>query len=464
MYTVLTIMFGVLGIGLMIVVHELGHYMAARAVKVHVEIFSIGWGKRLAGLRRGGTWYQISWFPFGGYCKMRGDEILRGAGGEDFASSGADQSTDEGAFFGVGPWRRIAIIAAGPIANVAFAIIVLAIISWVGFTIKSPGNQIVVPDAVISPAESAGLQTGDRIVSVGGRRTLSFQDIIREVSPAAQRELRIEVERDGRALATTLTPELDPDTQTGRIGIYAWIDPVVGSVEEHAATDNTDGPVFGSSPLRLAPGDRIVAVDGVAVAHTIDFLEALRNGTSVVVLTVERSGRLINVRQAIKEKADGVELVGVSLYIPLLYYREETPVQALGVALREVVFTIRLTAEGLVRLLRGGSVQDAVAGPLRLTYYVGTVAISGLKIGAAAGVTEFLRFLSMISVVLFLMNLLPIPALDGGHIVLYVIELIMGWRVKPAVVYRIQTIGVSLLILVAISVTVSDILFLTGRR
>ena len=108
--------------------------------------------------------------------------------------------------------------------------------------------------------------------------------------------------------------------------------------------------------------------------------------------------------------------------------------------------------------------QDSVAGPLRLTYYVGTVAAGGLEIGLAAGVTDFLRFVSVISVVLFLMNLLPIPALDGGHIALYAAEVILGRRVKPSVVYRIQTIGVSLLILFAISVTLSDILFLAGRR
>ena len=118
----------------------------------------------------------------------------------------------------------------------------------------------------------------------------------------------------------------------------------------------------------------------------------------------------------------------------------------------------------MVRLLRGSSMQDAVAGPLRLTYYVGAVATSGLRIGVAAGLTDFFRFLSLISVVLFLMNLLPIPALDGGHIVLYGVEVAMGRRVKPAIIYRIQTAGLLFLIFVAISVTLSDILFLAGRR
>ena len=140
MDTVLTVAFGVVGLGVMILVHESGHFLAARAAGVHVEIFSLGWGKRLVGVQRAGTWYQISWFPFGGYCKMRGDEVMRG--GPDAWTPGL---TEHGAFFAAGPWRRIAIVAAGPIANLAFALLVLTIVAWAGFTIRTPDNRIVVP-------------------------------------------------------------------------------------------------------------------------------------------------------------------------------------------------------------------------------------------------------------------------------------------------------------------------------
>lgn len=444
---------GVVGLGVMILVHESGHFLAARAAGVHVEIFSLGWGKRLIGLKRGGTWYQISWFPFGGYCKMRGDEVLRG--GLDTWTPGL---TEQGAFLAAGPWQRIAIVAAGPIANLVFALLVLTIVAWTGFTIRTPDNRIVVPVDRSSPAFTAGLQTGDRITAIDGRRIRSFRDIRREVSPAAERELRIRLERTDRDFVATVTPELDPETQGGRIGIYAWVDPVIDAVDEHA------GDPADAAASRLAPGDRIVAVNGTTVAHTIDLYEAIRISDSPVDLTVERDGRSLTVRQALTETGTGVDLAGAHVRIPLMQYRELGPVQAFGAALREVARTVAVTFEGIGRLLRGGDVQDSVAGPLRLTYYVGTVAAGGLQIGLAAGVTDFLRFLSVISVILFLMNLLPIPALDGGHIALYGVELILGRRVKPSVVYRIQTIGVSVLILVAISVTLSDILFLAGRR
>ncbi len=453
MDTVLTVAFGVVGLGVMILVHESGHFLAARAAGVHVEIFSLGWGKRLVGVQRAGTWYQISWFPFGGYCKMRGDEVMRG--GPDAWTPGL---TEHGAFFAAGPWRRIAIVAAGPIANLAFALLVLTIVAWAGFTIRTPDNRIVVPADRPSPALSAGLQTGDRITAIDGRRVESFRDIRREVSPAAERDLRVRLERAGRELAATITPELVPGAQEGRIGVYAWVDPVIGAVDAHAEEPGQGGAA------RLVPGDRIVAVEGTSVAHTIDLYEALRFSDSPVELTVERDGRSLAVRQALMETAAGVDLAGARVRIPLTRYREPGPVRAFGAALREVVRTVALTFEGVGRLLRGGDVRDSVAGPLRLTYYVGAVAAGGLQIGLAAGVTDFLRFVSVISVVLFLMNLLPIPALDGGHIALYAVEVILGRRVKPSVVYRIQTIGVSLLILVAISVTLSDILFLAGRR
>ncbi len=454
MDTALTVAIGVVGLGVMILVHESGHFLAARAAGVHVEIFSLGWGKRLVGVQRAGTWYQISWFPFGGYCKMRGDEVLRGAGQDEWTPG----LTEQGAFFAAGPWQRIGIVAAGPLANLVFAVLVLTIVAWTGFTIRTPDNRIVVPVDRPSPAFSAGLQTGDRITAVDGRRVRSFRDLRREVSPAPGRELRIAVERDGRELLATVTPELDAETQTGRIGVYAWVDPVIVAIDGHAG-----GSADGASD-RLAPGDRIVAVDGAAVAHMVDLYEALRRGDSPVELTVEREGRSVTVRQALTDTGAGVDLAGARWRVPLMRYREPGPVEALGAALREVVRTVAVTVEGIGRLLRGGGMQESVAGPLRLTYYVGAVATDGLKIGLAAGVTDFLRFLSVISVVLFLMNLLPIPALDGGHIVLYGVEVILGRRVKPAVIYRIQTIGVSVLILVAISVTLSDILFLAGQR
>ena len=455
MDTVLTIAFGAIGLGVMILVHEAGHFLAARAAGVHVEIFSIGWGRRLVGVQRGGTWYQLSWFPFGGYCKMRGDEVLRGAAGDDWSQA----ATEPGAFFAASPWRRIAIVAAGPLANALFAVVVLTAVAWFGFTVRSPDNRIVVPDDRDSPAISAGLLTGDRIVAVNRRPVRSFQDIIREVSPAPERELRITVERGGRALLAAVTPALDPESDTGRIGVYAWIDPVIGEVDDGGA----GSAGAGVDASRLAAGDRIVAAGGTAVAHTVDLYEALRRSGDPVELTVDRNGRQVTVRQPLAEQAGAVELAGARLQIPVMRYREADPAQALGAALREVGRTVRVTVQGIGRVLRG-RVGDSVAGPLRLTYYMGAVATGGLQIGLAAGVTDFLRFLSVISVVLFLMNLLPIPALDGGHIVLYGLEVILGRRVKPSLVYRIQTIGVSVLILVAISVTLSDILFLTGQR
>lgn len=454
MDTVLTIAFGAIGLGVMILVHEAGHFLAARAAGVHVEIFSIGWGRRLVGVQRGGTWYQLSWFPFGGYCKMRGDEVLRGAAGDDWSQA----ATEPGAFFAASPWRRIAIVAAGPLANAVFAVVVLTAVAWFGFTVRSPDNRIVVPDDRDSPAISAGLLTGDRIVAVNRRPVRSFQDIIREVSPAPERELRITVERGGRTLLAAVTPALDPESDTGRIGVYAWIDPVVGVVD-----DGEGDAGAGVDASRLAAGDRIVAAGGAAVAHTVDLYEALRRSADPVELTVDRNGRQVTVRQPLAEQAGAVELAGARLQVPVMRYREADPAQALGAALREVGRTVRVTVQGIGRVLRG-RVGDSVAGPLRLTYYMGAVATGGLQIGLAAGVTDFLRFLSVISVVLFLMNLLPIPALDGGHIVLYGLEVILGRRVKPSLVYRIQTIGVSVLILVAISVTLSDILFLTGQR
>ncbi len=132
-------------------------------------------------------------------------------------------------------------------------------------------------------------------------------------------------------------------------------------------------------------------------------------------------------------------------------------------SLEETGNTIGLTLKGFGLLFRGIQLRNAVAGPLRITYYIGSAATSGLQMGLGAGVVAFFRLLSFLSVVLFLMNLLPIPAMDGGQVVLFVVEVARGKPVRSQLIWRLQLIGFSLLILLSLIVTFSDILFFVGR-
>ena len=398
-----------------------------------------------------GTTYQISWFPLGGYCKMQGDEGLREAwrlGSDDFR-------VERGSFFAASAWRRIGIILAGPLANLTFAILVLSLIWWIGFRVDSPENRIVLAsdytvDVVsdTSPATVAGLLTGDRIVRVDGREIANFQELRVRVAAAPERMLQLTVERSGTLLGIAITPELDPETLAGRIWVYPWIEPLLEVRQGSAA-----------AAAGLRTGDRIVALNGVAVRHSIDVVQQLQRNQTAALFTVERSGSQMDIELPL---AGGPRNSGFGFQVP----PSRSPRLSLGESLVRGVDDTRRTvgaAIGGFRLLFRGNAQKAVAGPLRITYVVGRAASDGFERGIGVGLVQFFRLLCLISTVLFVMNLLPLPALDGGHVVLYVIELVRGRPLPPAVVYRVQALGLPLLLCLAIAATFSDILFFAGR-
>jgi regulator of sigma E protease len=454
---ILTIVIGIVGLGLMVFVHELGHFVAAKMNGVDVEVFSLGWGTKLVGFTRGGTTYQISWFPVGGYCKMKGEASWRLAQESDLASV----PKEKGSFPAAAPWRRIVISAFGPVFNVIFALLVFTAIWWVGFRVFSPDNRIVLAtdytlDSFASPppATAAGLRTGDRVVGIDGAPVEKFQDIIERVSQSSNQRMVFTVERGGgETLRIPVTAMLDKSTGAGRIGIYSWVDPVIDSV--------VPGSPAALSGLRH--GDRIREVDGRQIRHSIDFYQALAGRPSKVSVVYERGGTRETAPLVLF--SDEKKAQGAGIDFALFVYRSPRvgPLGAVARSAEETLTTVSLTIKGIGLLFQGVNLRSAVAGPLRITYYIGTAATSGFQMGIGQGVVSFFRFLSFLSVALFLMNLLPIPAMDGGQILLFLVEAARGRPVRPRIVGRIQFVGFSLLIILSLFITFSDILFFLGR-
>jgi regulator of sigma E protease len=448
---VLTIFFGVLGFGIMVFVHELGHFLAAKLSGIHVEVFSLGWGKKMVGFTRRGTSYQISWFPIGGYCKMRGDDLLKEK----------DRPPEKGSFFAAAPLQRILVAASGPVANLLFAILVLTVIWWAGFNVHSDGNRIILASdyateqpATIAPANTAGLQTGDRIVALDGERVEKFQDILEKVSVAAGEPIDFTVQKEsGQTRTVRIVPDLDRQTGAGRIGIYAWRDPLIASVQP-------GGP---ASLAGLQPGDRILAMDGQPVRHTVDLYQILEKRPDRVRIAYERQGSRMEDTLVVNYTGEGVPDLGLSFHQEVFRSPELGLPGAFTRGLGETWKTLAFTVKGIGLLFRGINLQNAVAGPLRITYFVGTVATTGFSIGVEEGMVSFFRFLCLLSVVLFLMNLIPIPALDGGQILIFLVEILRGRRVSPKLIGRIQVFSFSMLMVLAAFITFSDILYFLGR-
>jgi regulator of sigma E protease len=473
---------GLIGLGIMVFVHELGHFVAAKANGVVVETFSLGWGPRLVGFKRGGTMYQISWFPIGGFCKMKGEITPGIAGGGaagggpvggvagDGAAEASGRSEAVGGSFNAAPaWRRIIISAAGPVFNLAFAGIILTLIWWAGFNVYSYENRIVLasdfrlePATPVAPADAAGLKTGDRIVAIDGQPVENYQEIQESVSVAPNKKMIFAVTRDENGTARTLdlavTPYLDKNTGAGHIGILPWVDAVVGSVSPGSA----------ASIAGLRKGDRIIRANGTPVKNIWDLLPVIASGGGKANIDFERQGTVESVPLVYERTSQpgtdfAQKLLGIG-FSPRKYHSPRLGLpRAFERGVAETWNYMSLTVKGFGLLFQGINLRNAVAGPLKITYYIGSAAASGFQMGLRVGLVSTFQLLAFLSVVLFLMNLLPIPAMDGGQIVLFLVEIVRGKAVPANLFWRIQIIGFSILIALIAVVTLNDILSFPGR-
>lgn len=454
---ILSIILGLIGLGIVVFVHELGHFLAARAVGVEVEAFSLGWGPRLAGFKRGGTDYRLSVFPIGGYCKMKGEDAFRRALEEKLETI----PREPGTFYGASPLRRIIVSLAGPASNVVFALIVFIIVAWIGYTVPTHGNRIVLaseyslsgaqPPSGL-PADRAGLESGDRIISADGRPISDYADIQETIALAADRELRLGVEREGRKLELSITPNLDKDSGAGVIGIYAWIDPLIATVGKGSAAE-----IAG-----IEAGDRIVSINGRPVRHVIEALSYLSERPERAVFGLLRGGRSLEAPVVLSYGKDGNSNLGIGFETQAHVVKSANLPAAFGDGLAETWKTFSSSLKGLAMLFRGVNVLKAVSGPARITWLVGQTATQGLETGGASGLAVAFDFLALLSVGLFIMNLLPIPALDGGQILMFVVEGARRKALKTTTIYRFQYAGAALILALFVLATVSDFIFFAG--
>lgn len=445
------VLVGLVGLGLVVFVHELGHLVAARASGITVEAFSIGWGRKLWSFTRGGTEYRVGWLPLGGYCKMQGEHALARAWQE--RSSRID--VEPGDFYGAAPWKRIVVLAAGPVVNYIFAALVLGAIAMAGYTTYSFPSRIVLVSQFATDqtgaADLAGLQSGDVVTAIDQRPVESFRDLQLAVSRAPRQELQFSVQRGDTAITTVVTPELDVSSGAGRIGVFPWIDPVVGSVAPQSPAD-----IAG-----LQPGDRIISLEGEEVLHTVSLDHRVRGsrGNAPMALVVERDGTRENLTLIPDRRDDGTPVVGIAWQAQVGRSPSFGLFTGFMEGFRQAGETLILTVRGIGLLFSGIDLNQALMGPARITYLVGEVATEGFRAGVGSGLLSFFNFLSLISVTLFFMNLLPIPALDGGQILLTVYEILSRKPLHPRLVYRFQIVGTVMILALLAFAVFNDILF-----
>jgi regulator of sigma E protease len=421
-------------LGFMILIHEWGHYAAAKLLGVRVEVFSIGFGKRLLGFRRGETDYRISAIPLGGYVKMSGENPMD------------ERTGDPGEFLSHPRWHRFIIAIAGPAMNILLAIGLLTGVYMVHYEYPIYLDQPAVIGWIEedSPAAKLGLQPGDKIVHIADVEDPTWEQVEPKVELSPNQPLEISVQRGDQTFSRTITPEAYGVSQ---IGFAGW-DPK-RSLEVTELEPNMPAEKAG-----VKVGDYIVALDGKPVIALGAMIEQLKQTKSKPIeLTVSRNGEqktftIQPVLTDVQGTTQQAYRIGIGS-LPLKVGRM-SPIAALNRSLDDNKKTSLLILELMEKLVQRKMSIRTIEGPIGIGRAAGEAA-------QAKGWTPLLALTSAISLNLGIFNLLPIPILDGGVILLLFVESLMGHDISLRIKERIYQAAFVFLVLFAVMVIYNDL-------
>jgi regulator of sigma E protease len=426
------------GLAVLIFVHELGHFLAARKCGVVVEKFSIGFGKKLFGITSRGTEFIIAAIPLGGYVKMKGEEL-------------GEETSEEGSFSAAPPQHRLLIAFAGPAFNILFALAIYVFVYMIGVETIGPVIGTVKEN---SPALKAGLQTGDRIISVNNNPIRFWSQLQKKVYHSPGEKLNFQIERLKKGIinleiipTTEEIKNLFGDTeQVGLIGITPLANTITYIKKESAAE---------KAGLQL--NDRIIAVGNINIFGWSDLRPAAvdKPGQSLT-FKIQRNDTeilipLIPTPKTIKDP-NGNDLkigeIGIGMS-GLMVLEQYGLIGSISRAIKETWEMTSLIAISVQKMLFGSIPADQIGGPILIFQIYGEQAEQGFN--------EFIRLTALLSINLGLINLLPIPILDGGHILFFLIEIIKGRPVTEKNRELAQQVGFFMLISLMVFAFYNDI-------
>lgn len=417
-------------LGVLIFIHELGHFVVAKLSGVGVEKFSLGFGPRIFWFTRRETEYRISLLPFGGYVKMVGESADEELPEEDKLKSFSHKPIS----------RRVAIVAAGSFMNIVLALVLFPLIFMVGINVpahldKPPVVGYVTPDG---PAHRAGIEKGDMIVSVNGRPVGKWEDLVITVALEPERDMVFKLRRGTESFDATVIDTDEP------LGLYAPMSAIVGEVSEGAPAEEAG----------LKAGDRVMAIDGREIDHWAALRDAIKDSPEEMDFLVERGEILyhFNIKPRFDE-TDEHYLIGI-LYKQEMTLKRYGFFEAVKNGLNRTVSVSVLLFKVVKGLIVGQYSIKALGGPVMIAQVAGQAAQSGLVV--------FLSLMAFLSLQLGIINLFPIPVLDGGHLMFFAIEFVRGRPVNEKIITVAQQIGVAMLIALMLLVTWNDIMRVLG--
>lgn len=433
-------------LGAAMTIHEFGHFIVGRLLKIRVEVFSfIGLGPRVFGWKRGHTDYRLSLIPLGAYVKFGGDESNAAIEGEGASDVPAEERFD------LRPrWQKFLVIVAGPAANILTALSIVFISALMFGIPQMPKSPVVSRVTENGEAARAGLRPGDRIVEFNGEANPGWDRIRNDAAISPGQDLPLIIEREGQRVPLTIRP-IKVSEQGESLGILDFR-PDFGNVPVVISSVDEGTP---AASVGLQAGDRLISVNGEAVGDEVDVRQAVQAGRAAPIkVTVERDGQQREFTASARQEPDGRAVLGIRSGV-------ETPLRAasfsgaVAYAFNRNLEIIRLTGNALGQVFTGKrSARETLSGPIG----IGRAASRAANEGGLGGVFAMLGFLSLN---LGVVNLLPIPILDGGAIALLFIEFLLGVvgiSVSMAVRERIQQVGFVMLLLLMGFVLTNDLI------
>ena len=415
-------------LGVLIFVHELGHFLAARRLGVRVLTFSLGFGPKILKTTRGDTEYCISAIPLGGYVKMAGES-------PDDPRSGAP---DE--FLSKTKWERFQVLIMGPVMNILLAVVVLAVVLAQGAEVPAYDEQPPVLGAVRadSVAARAGLRPGDRILTVAGDDVADWKDLAIAIGTRANRPVTITLDRAGRTESVEVKPTAEGRFEVGDIGVLPDVSPIAKEVQPGDPADKAG----------VKPGDVVVAVNGERVIFPEDLKKAIASrGGMPIDLDIRRNGTPQRITLTPDTRSTG-GWIGITIAEATRSFKPG-PLEAVRLSVVQNAESSVLIFKTLGGLFTGSTSVRQLQGP------VGIAQLSGES--AKAGFLQLLTLMAVISLNLGLLNLMPVPVLDGGHILIMALEGVARRDFSMAVKEKMLLAGFVVLMLLMVTVIYNDL-------
>jgi regulator of sigma E protease len=419
-------------LGILILIHEIGHFVSAKLVGIKVEEFGIGIPPRLFGFRRGGVLYSINLLPIGGFVRVLGED------GKSFSpdSMQSKSKLQRGLFF-----------AAGSIMNFLLAFVLMIVL--VGARGDTNSRAYITGVQPNTPAAQANMQAGDRILAVDGSPVSSVNQVIDRINANVGEPVTLTLVRAGEQIDTKVTPRVNPPPSEGKVGILLD-DALHARVKVESVDANSPAAQAG-----LQAGDEIKSIAGIDVEDAITYRFAIiNNAGKTVPFVVTRDGQDVTLQYSVASdvSAEGELNSGITATQDFIMHKVPWW-QVIPQGIKQTLDTLSQMFHGLVLLIRGDVPVQGIAGPIGM----GQLTSEVIKASSAPVWATLANIMVLLSLNLAVLNLLPFPALDGGRLLFVVIETVRGKKVPPEKEGVVHFVGLVILLLFMLVVAFADI-------